>query len=123
MTTETSPATTEGPLSPAGVRALKIAIVVMGVMIVLGLVAVVARIIYLAGQSPSQATVSVVPAAGLAEARIALPAGAVVRHLAIDGPRVAVHYETTSGPGLAVFDWSTGKPLARLAIDPEPPRR
>lgn len=123
MTTETSSAATAGQLSPAGVRALKIAIVVMGVMIVLGLVAVVGRIIYLAGKSPSQAAVSVVPAAGLVEARIALPAGAVVRHLALEGPRIAVHYETSAGPSLAVFDWATGKALARLAIEPEPPRR
>lgn len=110
-----------GALSGGQVRALKIAIVVMGILIVLGLLLVIGRIIYLAGKPRSPSTsVSTSPAA---EPRLALPAGAAIRSVSISGDRLAVHYDTPAGAGIAVLDLETGRTLSRVQIVPDAPRK
>lgn len=118
QTTEPDSADT-GPLSPPQVRALKIAIVVMGIMIVVGLLVIIGRMFYLASNRPPQATST---AATASEARIALPAGSTIRGIALDGDRLAIHYESSSGAGIAVMDIAAGRVLGRYSVVPDAPR-
>jgi hypothetical protein len=110
-----------GPLSPRQVRALKIAVVVMGVLILLGLFTVFGRIIYLASRPAPQVQAA---SQGLSpELRLGLPAGAEVRHTSISGDRLAVHYEAPTGGGIVVLDVARGQVLSRIELVPEAPRR
>jgi hypothetical protein len=119
MSEPDAPAMPDGP----GVRALKIAVIVMGIMIVVGMVVVFARIVYLANQRGAQGTTVPSGSARLApQAQLALPAGATIRHVSLSGERLAVHYDGPAGSGIAVVDLATGSVLSRLRVVPELPR-
>ncbi len=112
-------------MSPPYVRLLKIAVAVMGLMIVVGLAAVVLRIVYLAATPKGQsATVGarVSGAAPPATTRLAMPPGAAIRHLALSGDRLAVHYESPRGSAIAILDTATGAVITRVDVVPEVPR-
>ncbi len=104
--------------TPTQIRLLKIAVVGMGIIIVFALIAILARIFYLATARTSPG-----PASGVAQLapnlRLALPAGAVVRNISIAGDRLAVHYDAASGSGIAVLDLAAGQPAVRIQIVPE----
>ena len=102
-------------------RMLKIAIIAMAVLIALGLLAVVGRMIYLASARGQQA--AIVSGAVTTGARLPLPDGAQVRSISLSGDRLAVQYDAPSGAGIAVIDLATGRPLTRVELTPEPPRR
>lgn len=112
---------TGGPLSPGQVRALKIAVVVMGLLIVLGLFTVFARIFYLASRPERQAQAA--SQALKVEQRLLLPPGAAVRQSSISGDRLAVQYEAPSGPGIIVLDLKSGQIASRIEFAPEAPRQ
>ena len=109
-----------GPLNPGQVRALKVAVVVMGVLILLGLATVFGRIIYLASRPGPQ--VKAAPQAARAEQRLVLPPGAQVRQTSLSGDRLAVHYEAPDGSGIIVFDLASGQVLNRIEVTPDAPR-
>lgn len=118
-------AATADPFTPAQMRALKIAIVVMSVILVLGFGAIIARLYYLATQPASSAPgvagrISGVPLTP--EISLALPAGAQVRtmSLAAGGDRLAVHFEAPTGPGIVVLDLPSGKVASRVRLLPSP---
>jgi uncharacterized protein YcfJ len=102
-------------------RLLKIAVIAMGVVLVLGFVAVIARIVYLVGRGGETATTTVSQPIRDA-ARLALPSGAVIRNLSLSGSRLAVHYDSPRGSGIVILDLATGAPAARIDIVPEVPR-
>jgi hypothetical protein len=111
-------------LGPGGVRALKIAIVVMGVLIVLGLLVVIGRVIQLSlNRSARPAQVPAGAAMLRAEARLALPGGAVIKTMTLSGDRLAVHYETLDGRkgGIVILDAASGETLTRVEIVPAIP--
>ena len=114
-------AAASGPLSPGQVRALKIAVVVMGVLIILGLFTVFARIIYLASRSGPQVQAASQASRKTAQ-RLALPPGAIVRQTSISGDRLAVQYEAPSGAGIVVLDLASGQVVSRVELAPEAPR-
>jgi hypothetical protein len=114
-------AAASGPLSPGQVRALKIAVVVMGVLIVLGLFTVFARIIYLASR-PAPQVQAASQAPRKTTQRLALPPGAIVRQSSISGDRVAVQYEAPSGAGIVILDLASGQIVSRVELAPEAPR-
>lgn len=107
-------------LNDPQIRALRAAVIVMGVLIVMGLVAVIGRIVYLMARSPAQ------PSHATADLRsevvAQLPAGANVRNISLQGDRLAIHYDGTSGAGIIVVDLATGRPLSRVNLVPQPPR-
>lgn len=127
MASEPQPdAATQGTLGPGGVRALKIAIAAMGVMIALGLIAVLGRIFVLAA-GPSGPGVAATSANGRRAAitpalRAELPAGASVRTMALGGDRLALHYDAPSGGGVLIVDVATGAVISRIELVPAPPR-
>ena len=109
---------TQSPLGPTGLLALKIAIGVMTLMIILGLALVAIRIVQLSSQS---STTTQRPAS-TTQNRIAapLPPGAKVTSMALSGDRLAVHYETTSTTAILIIDLGTGKSVTRVDLNPRP---
>ena len=105
-----------GPLTTGQVKALKWAIGIMSLMIVGALLAIFARVIYLSSIKKPTA----VPASSIAtlapQHKLALPAGSVVKSLSLEGDRLLVHYETSTGHGAAVLDLTTGKSLSKVTI-------
>ena len=102
------------PFSPAQLRILKIAVVVMGVILVLGFAAVVGRIAYLVTRTAKPAA----SAAIAKDMRLSLPEGAMVRSLALSGDRLAVHFDAHAGPGVTILDLLTGEPITHVKLVP-----
>lgn len=91
------------------------AIAIMGFLIVAALLAIVGRAIYLstAKKKPLEPVATAVsPLAP--EHTLALPPGAIVKNMALNGNRLLLHYETTAGPGAKILDLTTGKVLSRV---------
>lgn len=106
-----------GPLSPGQVRALKIAIVVMGIMILVALVAIVWRLLTLKPKPQSSAAATTIEQVAFApEHRISLPQGAAVKSSSIQANLLSVHYTSPAGDGIIVLDLVSGKILTRILI-------
>ena len=95
--------------TPSQMRLLRIAVIVMGVILLLGFATVIGRLVYLLNAAPKTA----LPAAGATRhvsaplpvpTAIALPKGAVVRHIAISESRLAIHFDAPSGAGIRIVD-------------------
>lgn len=108
------------PLDDRQVRLLRVAVIVMGVILICGLIAVIGRIGYLVTRSGAGTVTSGAPLTAQITAQ--LPAGATVRHMALSGDRLALHYDAPSGAGIAVVELATGRTLSRINIVPEAPR-
>ena len=120
---ETLPAANEQ--NPALVRALKIAVIGMGILILAGLAAVVWRIVHLSSSPkdvpPAPALSQPAAARGAAavltpEMILELPEGAAVRAVTLSANRLAVHYEAPGGAGIAIVDLETGRTLTRIRL-------
>ena len=100
----------------------------LSAMLVVGLLTVIARIVYLASRPPAQATAVAGAAAGSApgagllplqpEALLELPADASVKALSLSGERLAVQYISPRGDGIAVLDLTTGRVVSRVKLAP-----
>jgi hypothetical protein len=106
---------TDAP-DPRVVRNLKILVITLGVLIVLGLFAVVGRIIYLASRPAAPGATAVSTAAYPARQHVELPQGADVKSLSLSGNRLAIHYVAPSKSGIAVVDLETGNTLADIEL-------
>ena len=117
------------PNDPPNIRMLRLAVIGMGLILVLGVAAVIGRITYLTMRqrvpvvttSGSGAGASE-PALGSsgaisAELRLALPPGAKVRSQSLAGNRLAVHYEGAGGEGIIILDLETGRPVSQVRIE------
>lgn len=104
--------------TPRQVRVLKIAVIVMGLLLVGGFAFVLAAIVYQASSGGQDAALS---GAGLGGVEAELPIGkdAAVTALALDGDRLAIHLNAATGPEIAVIDLATGKIVARIRLKPE----
>ncbi len=112
---QSSNETYDGPLSPAGVAALKFAVVGMGVLIVVGLVLVVGRIIYLASKPKADNRSQTSTLA--AEATVSIPTNARPVRTSTDGSQLSILYQ---GPGdkfgVLIVDLKTGQTLSHVKI-------
>ena len=110
--------------TPRQVRALKIAVIVMGVLLVGGFAFVLAAIVYQAshlgkdraGETASPASVST---DAVPEVELALPPDATVTSMDLDGERLALHVNSSLGPEVVIIDVGSGKVLARIKIKPQ----
>jgi hypothetical protein len=108
--------------TPRQVRILKIAVIVMGVLLVGGFAFVLAAIVYQASR-PAQdaaggrATVSAEQRAQ--DIELPMPRDATVAGVSLDGNRLAVHLNGASGPEIAVIDLATGKVTANVRLKPQ----
>jgi hypothetical protein len=99
-------------------RALKILVAVMGVMLVVGLAVVVATIIHRATQRQS-ATPAASSAAGFGHATVTLPAGARVVEMRDAGGRLVLRLERADGSeALLILDPATGAQIGTIDLKP-----
>ncbi len=106
--------------TPRQVRALKLAVIVMGLLLVGGFALLLGTIVYQAsrgGQKPLQAEGT--GEGSLTSSELAIPKDAAVTALALDGNRLALHLSSAQGSEVAVIDVTTGKVLARIKLKPE----
>ena len=117
-----------GEAVPPTPRALKIIVVVLGLLIAAAMAAVVAGMVYRAGRigkgprpvmSGAAAETVIQPAAVLRDVNLALPPHSTVRAISLSGNRLAVHYDGATGAGIAVIDLMTGQIVSRVQISGE----
>ncbi len=101
--------------TPRQVRVLKIAVIVMGILLVGGFAFVMAAIVYQASKL-GEKTSDAPPPAVAALSELVIPADATITSMALDGDRLALHLQTETGPEIAVIDVTTGKVLSRIAL-------
>ena len=123
MTTAVDPDNTpiEGTVfTPRQVRLLKFAVVAMGLMILVGLGAVIVGMIYQAskvGKKPVSAAAPAALGSGIAGAgALTVPEGSKVTTMALDGNRLAVHFTTADGGEIVIVDLTTGRVLSRIKL-------
>src|SRR3990170_5891621 len=102
--------------TPRQVRVLKIAVIVMGLLLVGGFAFVLAAIVYQASKGEQSSTPSGEEAVA---AELHIPKDASISTLALDGDRLALHLQSSARPGIVVIDLKTGKTLARIKLEPE----
>ena len=100
-------------MTPTQLRALKIAVLGMGVLLVLGFLVIVGRIVYLLGRPSASADVSGRPV------QIELPRDAVIRSQSLSGQRLSVHFEAPDGAGFAIIDLTGAAPPQMVRIVPK----
>ena len=107
--------------SPRQVRILKIAVIVMGILLVGGFALVLGTIVYQASQL-GQGSAGPAPAGmAVTETEFVVPEGATIASVALDGDRLALHLDSSTGPEIAVIDLNTGKVLSRLRVKADKP--
>jgi len=104
--------------TPRQVRVLKIAVIVMGLLLVGGFAFVLAAIVYQASRGGQDGAVSGAVLGGV-EADLPIGKDAAVTALSLDGDRLAIHLNSAAGPEIAVIDLKTGKIVARIRLKPE----
>ena len=105
--------------TPRQVRILKIAVIVMGVLLVGGFAFVLAAIVYQAShpaQDGSLTAARSVPGQAALSIDLPVPAGAAVSAMSLDGNRLAVHLNGSAGPEIAVIDLASGKVVAHVRL-------
>ena len=106
--------------TPRQVRILKIAVIVMGVLLVGGFAFVMAAIVYQAshlGQGKASKVTAPAPAAVPGpEMSLAIPPGATVTSLSLDGDRLALYLNSSVEPEIVVIDIATGKVISRVRL-------
>jgi Tfp pilus assembly protein PilN len=118
MAVESEPDNTPLPgtvFTPRQVRMLKIAVIVMGILLVGGFALVLATIVYQASQITNESQGKGSIPAGV-EAELEIPPGATVTSLALDGDRLALHVQSSAGAEIAVIDLKTGQVLSRVRL-------
>ena len=97
--------------TPSQMRMLKIAVIGMGIILLLGFVAVIGRIVWLVNSAPkppgSTSGAVTAPLASPASPLI-LPKGAVIRNISLSGSRLAIHYDGPEGAGIRIVDMVPG---------------
>ena len=104
------------------VRILKVAVIVMGVLLVGGFAFVLAAIVYQASQPAQDAAgtnATLEPGQGGRGIDLPVPLGATVAGLSLDGNRLAVHLNGPSGPEIAIIDLASGKIVAHVKLKPQ----
>ncbi len=106
--------------TPRQIRILKIAVIVMGILLVGGFAFVLAAIVYQASrpaQDKRETSAELLPGQGTLSRDLPIPQGATVTGLDLDGNRLAVTLGGTE-PELMVIDLASGEIVARLRLKP-----
>jgi hypothetical protein len=106
--------------TPRQVRVLKVAVIVMGLLLVGGFAFVLAAIVYQAsGGGQDRAVGAGAGALNGVESELPIPKDATVTSLALDGDRLALHLNSAAGPEVVVVDLKSGKVVARIRLKPQ----
>jgi hypothetical protein len=100
--------------TPRQVRVLKIAVIVMGILLVGGLALVLATIAYQASTGGKHKGIP--PLRAESDIEFAIPKDAAVTSLALDGDRLALHFKSSAGQEVAIIDLKTGKVVSRIRL-------
>ena len=100
--------------TPRQVQVLKVAVIVMGLLLVGGFAFVLAAIVYQASRGGQDGA-----APNGVETEFAIAKDATVGALSLDGDRLAIHLNSGAGPEIAVVDLKTGKIVARIRLKPQ----
>jgi hypothetical protein len=107
-------------------RNLKIVVVGLGVIILLGLGAVIVRVIGLAGgkagSESGQIAKTLVALPSDGSIAMELPKGARIISVSLSGNRLAVHHDGPSGAGISILDLETGRRIADIKAVEAMPR-
>ena len=103
--------------TPRQLRVLKVAVIVMGILLVGGFAFVLAAIVYQASKGGQESKPSPIMS-GIAT-NLPVAKDATINSLSLDGNRLALHLNTGSGPEVVVVDLQTGNVLARIKLKPE----
>lgn len=107
---------------PPNLRALRLAVVAMGVVLLAGFGAVIARIVYLTTRPAMTAAVSepvrtpAGPHAIAADLTLALPPGAKIISQSVGANQLAVHYEAGGVARIVILDLETGRQVSAIVI-------
>jgi hypothetical protein len=93
-------------------RGLKTAVIVMGVLLVVGFIALFSAIAYRAVKSGGRA-------ASFGEIGAVIGKDAEIGAIDLDGDRLAVQIKGPRGPEIILFDLSRGRELGRIRLQPE----
>ncbi len=105
--------------TPRQVRLLKIAVIVMGILLVGGFAFVMSAIVYQASNL-SQSTAEPEPSAASAVAAdLVVPEGMAISQMALGDNRLAVHMTGPRGAEIRIIDLGTGKVVTRIPVKGE----
>jgi hypothetical protein len=124
-TTEAAaPPSSDNHFSETQMRMLRAAVIGMGIILVLGVLALIGRIAYLAksgGTTTNPTTsASTIPLKLAPDVRVALPVGAVIKSTSVTADRLTVAYSDAIGDGLFIVDLTTGQILSRVRFERAP---
>ncbi len=100
-------------------KALIAAVACVGLLIMVGVGVVIFTVVNRLGSlsdTPKGTGEATAPLTMPATVRLALPAGAEVQDMALDGPHLAIRYRAGSETAILIYDLSTGKPVGTVAI-------
>jgi hypothetical protein len=103
--------------TPRQVQVLKIAVIVMGILLVGGFAFVLAAIVYQASRGGQDRGTSAAVLSGI-EAEIPIPKDATIGSMSLDGDRLALHLNSAAGGEIVVIDLATGKIMSRIKLQP-----
>lgn len=92
-------------------RAIKAAVYIMGVLIVIGIVALVAGIVVKAGHGKKAA-------AGFGDLNVPVPAGARIAGSRLDGDRLVIDVTSPEGGEVVIVDVRKARVLGRVKLAP-----
>ena len=107
--------------TPGQMRALKIAVVVMGLVLFVGFVGLLGTIVYQASNL-GKSKLHAAPAPGQAaevRSELRLAPGQSVSRMELSGDRLAVHLDGPGGGEIRVIDLATGRTVSRILLKPE----
>ena len=107
--------------SPRQVRILKLAVIVMGVLLVGGFAFVLAAIVYQASHLKQTGSAEAPALGGSTPGAIELPIGqgANVGAMSLDGSRLALQLNGAEGKEIVVIDLASGKVVSRAKLKPQ----
>lgn len=103
------------PPDERNVRLLKRVVYILGVLIVIGTLALIGGIVWKAGQLPARSS-----AQGFGESLVAVPPGTEVSRMAFDGDRLAVHVTGGGKSEILLIDPRQGRLVGRIRLAPVP---
>jgi hypothetical protein len=104
--------------TPRQVRVLKIAVIVMGILLVGGFAFVLAAIVYQASKAGQDHAVPQATLEGV-ESALPIPKDAAISSMSLDGDRLALHLNSAQGAEIVVVDLKSGKVMARVRLVPQ----
>ncbi|MDA7948720.1 MAG: hypothetical protein MPJ78_14750 [Hyphomicrobiaceae bacterium] len=105
--------------TPRQVRILKIAVIVMGILLVGGFAFVMSAIVYQASNLSESAPANAPAAPGGTVADLVVPKGMAISQMALGDNRLAVHLTGPRGAEIRIIDLGTGKVVTRIPVKSE----